>query len=259
MNRNKLIGGLTLTLVLVTIAVSFGTMSSYSQKEVPSQKNENPFEDLSKYPTVEYDAPEPTNAVEREERRIKNKRYDVNLPIIKNPHPEDTALIGSDVEPLPSAIPFAKSRVVIIGEILNSKAFLSNEKKGIYSEYSVRIENILKEDKKKKLKIDEIIMIDRAGGVVQYPNRQKMLYLNDWQNLPKINTRYILFLEKDNDQNPNYKILTGYQINDNKITALDNHPDFEKFNGKSEEDLINQILKNKQLEVLEVKDNEENF
>lgn len=111
----------------------------------------------------------------------------------------------------------------------------------------------MKDDKKKKLKTDEIITIDRAGGVVQYPNGQKILYLNDWQKLPETNARYVLFLENDNDQNPNYKLLTGYQIKSSKIIALDNHPEFSDLNGKSESDFINLVLKNKQADV---KDNE---
>jgi hypothetical protein len=247
MKNNRIIWGLVALVVLATITISLGTPDSYSQQSSakhssPTPKPESPFGDLSKYPVADYNAPEPTNAAEREERKIKNKRYDVSLPVLKNPPPEATAVGGSDVESIPSAIPFTESGLIIIGKILNSKALLSSDKKGIYSEYCVQIQTILKQDKQKKLQTDEIITIDRAGGVVQYPNAQKILYLLDWQDLSEVNGRYVIFLNNDNDQNPNYKLLTAYQLKNGKVTALDNHDDFREFNRMSETDFIKLVL-----------------
>lgn len=245
MKTNRLIWGLTALIVLITIAVSFGTMSSYSQKETPKERDNAGFGDLNKYPVVDYNAPEPENVAEREERRLKNKRYDKYLLVAKEPHPETAVTIASDAETLPSAIPFAESNLIITGEIINSKASLSNDKSGVYSEYTVRILTILKEDNQKKWQTNELITIDRAGGVVQYPSGQKVLYMNDWQELPEVNARYVFFLNYEDAKNPNYKLLTAYRLENNKVTALDNHPDFREFNGKSETDFINLVLKNK--------------
>lgn len=242
--------GIVALVVLITLAITFGTTGSYSQQSstaqlpTPTPEN-NSHADLTKYAVVDYDALEPTNAAEREERKLKNKRYDVSLPVVKNPPPEATMVGGSDVEPVPPALPFAASKLIVIGKILNSKAFLSNEKKGIYSEYSVQIETILKESKRKKLQTGENISVDRAGGRVRYANSQEILYLLDWQDLPEVNGRYLFFLSNDDDQNPNYKILTAYRLKNGKVTALDNHDDFREFNGKSETDFIKLILSRK--------------
>jgi len=245
MKNNRIIWGLVALVVLTTLVVSFGTMSSHSQQDNSKKQDKNPFGDLSKYPVVDYDEPEFANDPEREERKIKNKRYDVSLPVFKKPHPETGSVGGSDIEPVSPAIPFAESRLVVIGEILNSRALLANEKKGIYSEYSVKIETILKEDEQRKLKIDKTITVDRAGGVVRYPNGQKVLYLLSWQNLPELNERYLFFLSSDDDKNPNYKILTAYQLKIGYVTALDNHPHFLEFNGMSETDFIKLVLSKK--------------
>lgn len=251
MKRNRLIWGFIAVIVLITFTVSFGTMSGYSQKET-SEQIEGPFGDLGKYPTAEYNALEPVNLAEREERRTKNKRYDKYLFVAKNPHPETAATLKSHGEPMPSALPTAESNLIIIGKIVSSKAWLSNDKSGVYSEYSVQIQNVLKNDQQKKLQTDEIITIDRAGGVVVYPNGQKVLYLNDWQRLPEINERYVLFLSKNESQNLNYKLLTGYKLKSNGVIALDNNPDFREYNEKSERDFINFILNGG-------KNNEENY
>ena len=245
MKNNRIIWGLVILVVLVTIAISFGNSIGYSQKETPKEQNKNPFGDFSKYPTADYNAPEITNTAERQERIIKNRRYDKKLSVITSPAPDDIAAISSDAESEPAAIPFAESKLIIIGEILSSKAFLSNEKKGIYSEYSVRIQDILKEDKQKKWQLDETITMDRAGGVVCYPNGQKMLYRNDWQNFPEVNGRYVIFLANDDEQNSNYSLLTAYRLQDGKITALDKSPEFREFDGKNETDFIKLILSKK--------------
>lgn len=192
--------GLTALVVLTTFAISFGTKDGYSQKETPKSQNNSPFGDLSKYSVVDFNASDSANATEREERVIKNKRYDKKLFIAKNPDSQEFAWIVSDVETAPPVIPYAESRLIVIGNIQNSKVFLSNEKAGVYSEYSVCIEAILKEDSRKKRTVGEIITTDRAGGIVRYPNGHQMLYRIDWQDLPEVGGRYLLFLSNDDEK-----------------------------------------------------------
>jgi hypothetical protein len=242
---NRIIWGLVSLVGLITIALSFGNINSYSQRE--TSKEQNSFEDLIRHiPVVDYNAPDLMESDEREERRIKNKRYDAILHVFKNPNPEYEYAIASDAEPVPPRIPYAESKLIIIGKTTTANAFLSNEKKGIYSEFSVNIETILKRDEKKELKAGETIMMDRAGGIVRYPAGNKMLYMNDWQRMPKVNKRYLLFLDKDDEQNPNYKLITGYQLENGKVTALDDRNPFGKYDGMSEKEFINLVVDKKQ-------------
>ena len=182
MKNDRVMWVLVAIVVLTTIAITFGTLDGKGQEKVCDQAQATPtpvgpFGDFNKYPTVDYDAVESFTTAELEQRKIKNKRYDVIFPVMKTPSPDDVAVGGiNEDEPTPSLIPSAESRLVVIGEVLNSKAILSNEKKGIYSEYSLRIQTVLKEDKERKLNVGEIITLDRAGGVIQYPSGQKILY-----------------------------------------------------------------------------------
>lgn len=245
MKSNRLIWGLTIILVLITIAVSFAPISSYSQKETPKEQNQNSFEEMTKnIPVVDYNAPDLTDGVERELRIIKNNRYDL-LQVFKNPNPEYDFAIDSHVE-IPPLIPYAESKLVIIGKILTANAFLSNEKKGIYSEFSISIETVLKKDERKNLKTSEIVTMDRYGGVVRYANGQKMLYMNSGQRMPETDQRYLLFLDKDDEQNPNYKLITGYKLESGKVKALDNPNIFGKYDGMSEKEFINLVVDKKQ-------------
>jgi len=242
--------GVVALFVLLTIAVSFGTTSSYSQKETPKEtpkeQNKSPLGDLSKYPIAEYDAPESTDVAEREARKIKNKRYDKKPMVLMNPASDDILVMGSHPEVRPPAIPFSASTLVVTGEIINSQASLSNDKEAVYSEYSVKLQTILKPDKNKELTTGESITVDRTGGLVQYPNGQKILYLIQAYNLPEVNARYVFFLTRNDDTNPNYNILTAYQLKNGSVTALDSEPGFRKFNGMKETEFINLVLKQEQ-------------
>ena len=62
-----------------------------------------------------------------------------------------------------------------------------------------------------------------------------------WQYLPELGGRYLFFLNNEDDESPNYKILTGYQLKNGIVNALDNHPSFREFNGMSEADFVSQV------------------
>lgn len=253
MKSNRIMWLVVVLVVSATMAVTFGTLDSNGQENSACPQAQstptpptNPFGDMNKYPTVDYDAPEVATAPEHEERLIKNKRYDRSFPVMKDPSPDDVAVGGIDEDtPVPPAIPFAESKLVVVGEIVSSKAVLSNEKKAIYSEYSLRIQTILKADKEKKLRVGETITMDREGGAVRYPSGQKILYFVTFQNTPEVNGRYLFFLTSDAADNPNYKIITAYQLKNGVVTALDTFADFGEFNGKSETDFIKLVLSKK--------------
>jgi hypothetical protein len=225
MKSNKLIWGFTALVVLITIAVSLGTMTGHSQKDMSKEQNNSGVKDLTKYPVVDYAAPLPVNDIEREERIRKNKRYDTQDWVIKTPHPDTSGVGLIDEIPPPPVIPVSESNLIIIGEVTTANAYLSNDKKGIYSEYAVRVKDVLKEDGSNKIESGNSIVMDRRGGCLRYPNGQKVYYLASGEDLPEVGKRYVLFLTTDK-QSPNYKILTGYEIKDSKIAPLDNSPPF---------------------------------
>jgi len=223
MKSNRIIRELVSMIVLTTIAISFGTMTGYSQKDISKEQDNKGSRDLSKHLTVDYDAPESNNAIEREKRKLKNQRYDNRGWVRKNPHPESVGVSCDDCVSPPPAIPADKSNFVIIGEIISASAFLSNDKRGIYSEYAIRIDEILKEDGSNKVAPKDSITADRAGGSVWYPNGQKVFYEMSEQDLPRVGSRYLLFLN-NTDQSPNYNILVAYELTNGKVYPLDDGP-----------------------------------
>jgi len=125
--------------------------------------------------------------------------------------------------------------------------FSKNDLYLIYSEFSVKIDTILKDRKDSSIKINDHIAIDRAGGRVKYPTGRIFTYSISGQEMPRLNGRYVFFLTYD-EKRDMYLILTAYEILNGKITALDGkggNPlagfDFEKYNGMSEFEFLNQV------------------
>jgi len=240
MISNQTMWALVSLVVFATISISLGTINSHSQQETSKKQENKGYEDLSKYAVVDYDAPEAANLVEREDRNLKNKRYDKQYLVDKNPHPETGGVSRIDEINPPPVIPAVESDLIVIGEIVNANAHLSNDKSGIYTEFTVRVDEILKNDASRKVNQGDFIAADRAGGFVRYPNGQKVLYRISQRDLPRIGNRYVLFLTRDK-QNPNYEILTGYELNDNSFSPLDTKRHADDFKPTGKLDFIKSI------------------
>lgn len=240
MKSNQTMWALVAMVVFATISISLGTINSHSQQETSKKQENKGYEDLSKYAVVDYDAPEAVNLADTEERKLKNKRYDSLYLVSKNPHPDDGAVTYIDEKPPLPMIPTAESDLIIIGEIVNANAFLSNDKHGVYTEFTVQISEILKSDASRKLKQGDTIKADRVGGFVRYANGQKVLYKDAQKDLPRTGGKYTLFLKTDK-QSPNYEILTGQELKNDSFTPLDTKRRSDDFKGFNKQHFIKAI------------------
>lgn len=240
MQNNRIIWGLVSLIVLITIVVSFGTKSGHSQKDTSIKQDSRVTDPLSKYAFTDYNAPETGNVKEREERRLKNSRYDNQYWVLKNPHPE-TGGVGryDEILPLP-LFPFDESDLVIVGRIVNVSAHLSNDKSGVYSEFIIRLEEILKSDASKSIQPGEFITADRKGGGVRYPNGQRVIYEHSEHGLLFAGNEYLLFLKCD-EKSPNYEILIGYELKEGGVKRLDEGRRFDEFKGMGKQKFLEVI------------------
>jgi len=262
MKRNRVMWGLVSLVVLTTLTISFGRLDSRSKEKYKNQPHptstpdKGGFEDLSKYAIAEYNAPEPENAQERDKRRLVSQRYDKQDWVRINLHP-DTGGVGrydEDEKPPPEIIPNAESDLIFIGRIVDVKAYLSNDKEGVYSEFTIRAEQILKNDASKKVEQGGTITTDRAGGFVSYPNGQKVLYRHNELGLPFVGNEYLMFLTNDK-KSPNYSILTLYELKDGAVIQLDSKRRFDDFKNISRLRFLD-VVKNKIVESAHLKKNQ---
>jgi hypothetical protein len=120
-----------------------------------------------------------------------------------------------------------ESNVVIIGQVEGAEAYLSDNKQNIFSEFTVRIKEILKSPI--ALSPGELITIDRNGGFVDYPNGQKVLYRFAGERAPRIGGQYVFFLKRAGED---LHILTGYELTESGISPLDDLPQFRERKGQ---------------------------
>ncbi|HQZ98500.1 MAG TPA: hypothetical protein PLP21_19460 [Pyrinomonadaceae bacterium] len=226
-------------LVVVAIAsmapvlVSFHTRGQ--QKDISEQERQK-REFYSQYPTALYNAPENSSPERRAERSLKSKRYDKGrMPEIISQAPvddtEEVFTITEDLELTPG-LPVNESELVVIGEILDANAYLSNNKKRVYSEFSFRISDVLKKNDISVSK-GESLCVDREGGYVQFENGRKRLHSIGGLLMPLVGRRYVLFL-KNKEKTPNYEIVSGYELKADGVKNLNGSEKSRAYAGMDE-------------------------
>jgi hypothetical protein len=237
MKCTKLIQGLASIVVFVTMA-ELNRAQEVAPDSGVRETNREVF--FAKFALVDYYAPLPENPDELEQRRIKNRRYDNENWVLADPDPEtDYAKRSIAVRSLPT-FPNEESDLVVIGRATAVSAHLSNDKTGIYSEYKIRIEQVLKDDLSRNLAPGSVITIDRAGGAVRYPGGHRVAYLLAEKKLPTVGASYALFL-RDDKLSKNFEVVTLYELKVNSVAPLDTGFTFEEVRGMTKDDFLQSV------------------
>ncbi|HEX8265497.1 MAG TPA: hypothetical protein VF596_08845 [Pyrinomonadaceae bacterium] len=246
MKSNRIIWIIVGIVVFATASFSVTTLRSQEVlceiEDKSAQEKQTRHEFESQFPIAEYSPSENNNAQLRSLRTAKNKRYD-KTPLVSSDIPSEpfSIIARSDHgSPLYGALPIAESNAAVIGQILDARAFVSNNKLSVYSEFTVRIDEVLKSDSSPKLVQGAEITIDREGGMVHYPNGNKTLYFVAGKEMPRVNKQYLLFLAAD-EISPNYQILTGYELKENKVFPLDGAYQFQTYRGKNISEFVKTV------------------
>jgi hypothetical protein len=222
-----------LTLITVTIITAAATTTSQVQTQNnPSQAlpqtpprrftKAEKAEYESQFPVADYEPAEPEDAGKRQKRRGKNRRFDGRGMVAKpeNSGEEQATTRFNDWEMQLSPLPVAQSDVVVMGEVSDAKAYLSNDKSGVYSEFSLRADEVLMESSEPKIAPGSMIVAEREGGRVRFPSGIIELYEIAGQGMPRPGRSYVLFLRATGEEQ-SYSIVTGYEVLGNRILPLD--------------------------------------
>lgn len=184
---------------------------------VESRRQQSPV-DESQFPLAEEAAPEPSTPVERNKKEEKEKKYKKY---------KDTIGPGVTVAsahyhwpPGFPTLPVSQSDAVIMGEVVDAKAYVSGDKSTVYSEFTIRIDKVLKDDTHQPLSAGGSIIAERPGGRVRYPSGHVSRFsLTGW-GMPRAMRQYVLFLTR-NSEDRSYRLVTGYELRDGRISPLD--------------------------------------
>jgi hypothetical protein len=164
-------------------------------------------------PIVDLDAPKPSEPAARAKRLAKDRRHNLGKPPIGGRFTIMTTVYHwpADFPPLP----VEESTTIIVGNVSEANAHISEDRSGVYSEITVKVDEVLKDT----TGIGGMIVAEREGGRVRFPSGTIFRYVVHSLGVPKVNHRYLLFLKPLVDGD--FSILTGYQLLDGRVEPLD--------------------------------------
>lgn len=219
-NRTFIGAVLAAILLLVSLVVLSGGQANRQSLAKPDDAQLAKQIDDEATPVVDLQNPDTSDRVDKSNRRIKNARHDNWGSDKTRPIPNINGVVG---EPEPrsgfSDIPVATSDLIVEAVVSESHAFLSNDKTGIYSEFTLLISKPAKLTKALGVSLNDRVVAERFGGKIKYPSGQMTRWRIAREGIPIIGKRYLFFLAKvDQDT---YKILTAYEIQGDMVSPLD--------------------------------------
>jgi hypothetical protein len=186
----------------------------------PQTASSSPAPVFSTGPLTDYQAALPNSSDVVQFRR--GERYNIPDPTL--PELNDESMV--EIWDLPEshfkkdAAPFQTSDVVVIGTISGGQSYLSNDKRNIYSEFKVSLQEVLKNSPAHYLRTSDSIDIQRKGGSIKLPSGKVLTRAAVADSMPQIGGRYLLFLKYD-PSTEDYAILIAYQLSGNAVDRLD--------------------------------------
>lgn len=210
---------LPLTVALTLVAWSGSANQSASPKE--AKQEITPENDM---PVLDLKHAETTGSDQLKGRKRRNSlRQDRKI-----------AELPANVEPLPlpshgwtrlPALPVEQSNVIILGKVTDRRAILTDDRLGVYSEFSINVSEIFKDDLNLFF-IGQVITASRPGGAIRFASGRIQQYTVSRQGYPQQDKVYVLFLKRDEEGD--YSIQTGYEVNGSVVQPLDGKRDLPK-------------------------------
>jgi hypothetical protein len=204
-----------------------------SLKSSPS-KTQRKVIDTNHFPIAAVSAVEQADSKRRARGEKRNKS---NWNVDPDALSDSTVVVDSVDVSLP-AFPVDQAAAVVIGTITDAKAYLSNDKTGVYSVFTVLIDEVLKTPG--SLAVGSLVEAEREGGRVKFPSGRLHLYIVSEQDMPRVGGRYVLFLTKTNTESV-FEILTGYELREASVYALDDLPKPRSYENTTPANFLNEL------------------
>lgn len=219
---------LVATLVILVASTALVSMRGQGQTSQSTNDKAQQKQDFkSRFPVADYTGLEPTGPRERAKRKSKDKRLPKGV-LEDSLGATETSIMDGGGSGRPEALPVRSSDIIIIGDVLNARAYLSSDKTGLFSEFTVSIEEVLKSTGSDPVLPGANLSVEREGGRIRYPSGNVRLVRFGHEGMPSIGGRYVLFLRRTGQESiPT--ILTGYELRAGRVFPLDGVASFEEF------------------------------
>jgi hypothetical protein len=186
---------------------------------------------------------------DQDRRQLRESRYTGAYAEIKDPADSNptgptkqTIYVIKDYADRLDPLPASRSAAVVIGTILSSKAYVSKDRTYVYSDFQVRVDEVLKQDPPMNLVVGGRIVASRGGGAIHFPSGHTNDYVNHGEGMPAIGSQYLFFLSRPSAiTEPEYQVITGgaYELSHGEVHPLD---DFSpELDNASEQELISKV------------------
>jgi hypothetical protein len=220
--KRIMIAGIASATLLVGLLVALSGLTNQNPTaagQVPFGQSAKQVDDAAA-PVVDLSNVREDDRIDKKARKLKNARHDNSGSDKTHLYPNVSEVLGEPEWPSGySDLPIDKSDVIVEAVVADSRAFLSNDNTGIYSEFTIIVSKPLKLRTGFTINVGDRIVAERAGGKVRYPSGQVIRWRIARQGVPIIGKKYLFFLAKADQDS--YKLLTAYEIDGSKIFALD--------------------------------------
>lgn len=237
--------------MIIAVAFALGTWAQ-NTSPTPTQPDHDKSQKPSRYsaalPKGEFQDNQVELAPDQDRRQLREGRYKDTYSEIKDPtdtNPtgptKETIYVISDYAQKIDPLPVSPSAAVVIGTILSGKAFVSKDRTYVYSDFQVRVDQVLKQDPTANLVVGGRMVASRGGGTIHFPSGHIRSYINHGEGMPAIGSQYLFFLVKPNISEPEYEVIIGgaYELRNGRVHPLD---DFNmEFDNASEPELLSKV------------------
>jgi hypothetical protein len=206
--------------IAVTATATLQVRQQSGPRPATLQKADEEF-----YTIADYSGSEPTGPARRAARKVRynmraEKGVDPKLFAITEER-ESTFGLPPSHAPIEPALPAAQSGAVIVGEVSSAQAFLTEDKTDVISEFTIHVNDLLKENLIAPFSVGDSLDVIRSGGGIRLGSGKVIRYGPEGKPLPKIGGRYLFFLKYNNDEGRDYSIITAYALENDRIIPLD--------------------------------------
>lgn len=211
---------------------------SQQEQTTPTQssrsKNRRKIIDTNHFPIADFSASESSDSKRKARGEKRNKsNWNVDPDALS-----DSTVIIDSVDLTTSGLPTKQAAAVVLGTITDAKGYLSKDKTGVYSAFTVLIDEVLKNPG--TLSVGTSIDAERDGGRVKFPSGRVHLYMISEQDMPRVGRRYVLFLTDTNTESV-FEILTGYEMCEATVYPLDDLTSSRSYENWTPTNFLNEL------------------
>ncbi|MBK6589608.1 MAG: hypothetical protein IPG22_15075 [Acidobacteria bacterium] len=211
----KTIPAIFLSLATIFLLAPF----AYTQEKIPPEL-QGRIRQSGDVPIVDFEAEGSLSPSEKELRIQRGRKYKTSVPLDKF-EDQDTVFHNPGAHsPADQPLPVDQSDIVVLGTVTGARAFVSNDKTALYSEFQVTVNKIFKNSSGLGVNPGSSIVAEREGGKVRFSSG-RVQQRGEWgRELPQRDRQYILFLKWD-ELGRDFVIKTGFEVNGETVQPLD--------------------------------------